>query len=247
MEPANDFYVYAYLRSKVSKYGRAGIPYYIGKGWGRRAFRTHSPIPIPNNRANIVLVSLGMSETDAHQLEMLLIHLHGRVDLGTGCLRNLTDGGEGVRGRFVPEEERKAISNRGKQRWASLSEEQKREWHEAIREGWAERTEEQKREYSETISEHRKVWHASLTEEQRREWHEKLKKGWERLPEDEKREWREALKKGHGRRTEEQKRELGQRMSQANQNRWANLTEAEKRDRREAQKKGWASHRGTEA
>jgi hypothetical protein len=157
MKITNDFYVYAYLRSKVSRFGPVSTPYYIGKGWGRRAFSTHYPIPLPKSQANIVLVSVGMSEIDAHQLEMFLIHFHGRIDLGTGCLRNLTDGGEGVRGRVVSERERKAISQQGKKRWANLTEQQKREWHESIRDGWAARTQEQGHEYSEKVSTHRKV------------------------------------------------------------------------------------------
>ena len=39
-----------------------------------------------------------MNEADAFQLEILLIYQYGRIDLGTGCLRNLTNGGDGVSG-----------------------------------------------------------------------------------------------------------------------------------------------------
>jgi len=57
-----------------------------------------------------------MNEADAFQAEMLLISLHGRVDLSTGCLRNLTDGGEENTRRVFTEESRRKISavHRGK-------------------------------------------------------------------------------------------------------------------------------------
>jgi hypothetical protein len=48
---------------------------------------------------------------DAEKLEVIrLIAFYGRIDNGTGCLRNLTDGGEGVTGRIQPEEERRRRS-----------------------------------------------------------------------------------------------------------------------------------------
>jgi len=240
-----DFYVYKYLRSKASEHGPAGGPYYIGKGWGRRAFRKEHGVHIPKDKANIVLLSAGMSEPDAHQLEMLLIHFFGRIDRLTGCLRNLTDGGDGVRGRVVPEEERQAISKRGKKRWGSLTENEEREWLQAIREGWAVRTEEQNREYSKTVSQAMTAWHASLSEDEKREWSEARREGLASLTDEEKRAWREALSEAHkeywASLTEEQKHERGQ----ATRERWASLTEDEKRKWGDAlsvaQKKRWAS------
>jgi hypothetical protein len=78
---------------------RIGSPYYIGKGQKNRAYAKKRHTPPPSDSNNIVFVSTEMSEPDAFQLEMLLIHLHGRIDKGTGCLRNFTDGGEGQSGR----------------------------------------------------------------------------------------------------------------------------------------------------
>ncbi len=80
----NDFYVYAYLRSRTSRHGPVGSPYYIGKGWGRRAFRKEHGVPVPKEKRNIIILSAGMSEPDAHQLEMLLIHRYVRIDLKRG-------------------------------------------------------------------------------------------------------------------------------------------------------------------
>ena len=39
-----------------------------------------------------------LSEAEAFESEIALIELFGRKDNGTGCLRNLTNGGEGVAG-----------------------------------------------------------------------------------------------------------------------------------------------------
>lgn len=114
-------YVYAYLRSSSSEHGEAGTPYYIGKGThGRgyyaRAFDTKHNINIPSDKNNVVILADTLQDNDSRQAEMLLIYLHGRIDTGTGCLRNLTDGGEGCAGRVVTEKTRAKISksNMGK-------------------------------------------------------------------------------------------------------------------------------------
>ena len=51
-----------------------------------------------------------MTEIDAFQVEILLIHLYGRISTGTGCLRNLTIGGEGTVGVSCSTETRQKIS-----------------------------------------------------------------------------------------------------------------------------------------
>ena len=99
------FYVYQYLRSNKSKYGEIGSPYYIGKGKENRAYDTHHTFYPPKDKLRIQILSKNMNEADAFQLEMLLIHLYGRIDLDSGCLRNKTDGGDGTSGRVVSTEE----------------------------------------------------------------------------------------------------------------------------------------------
>lgn len=89
------FYVYLYLRDKDSEHGPAGSPYYVGKGKDRRAYSPNHNARRPRDWNRIVFVAQNLSEKDAFQLEILLIHLHGRIDVGTGCLRNKTDGGDG--------------------------------------------------------------------------------------------------------------------------------------------------------
>jgi|ERR1035437_76239 hypothetical protein len=97
------FYTYLWLRED-------GTPYYVGKGKAQRAWRTGSP---PAER---VIVQEHISEDDAYTAECFLISHYGRIDLGTGCLRNYTDGGEGQSGRVVPEDVRKKLSEAGKGR-----------------------------------------------------------------------------------------------------------------------------------
>jgi len=92
------YYVYAYLRSKDSKTAKAGTPYYIGKGMGRRAYNKHGHIPSPKEKSNIVFLEVGLTESDSFILEIAFIVLYGRKDLKTGILLNATDGGEGARG-----------------------------------------------------------------------------------------------------------------------------------------------------
>lgn len=107
----NDFYVYMYLRSNNSKHGEKGSPYYVGKGRGNRVVSNNRKITHrPADPANIVYFATSLSEPDAHQLEMFLIHHFGRIDTGAGCLRNLTDGGEGQCGVVLSPERRAYLS-----------------------------------------------------------------------------------------------------------------------------------------
>jgi hypothetical protein len=114
----SDFYVYMYLRSNESNNGGIGSPYYVGKGHGMRAFDKNRRSKPPTDHKNIIFVSKNMSEVDAHQLEILLIFRYGRIDNKTGCLANLTDGGEGLRGHKQSAEtiEKRASKLRGKPR-----------------------------------------------------------------------------------------------------------------------------------
>ena len=89
----NTYYVYAYLRED-------GTPYYVGKGTGKRAWvHCKNDVihpPIAKNR--IVILETQLSNIGALALERRYIRWYGRKDLGTGILRNKTDGGEGATG-----------------------------------------------------------------------------------------------------------------------------------------------------
>lgn len=109
----NDFYVYAWTRPDT------GAVFYIGKG--RRARdsqpKTHNRIFI---RILDKLARLGLSpsvsrihewlsEADAFEMEKAEIRARGRINIGTGTLANLTDGGQGVSGRIVSDATRDKI------------------------------------------------------------------------------------------------------------------------------------------
>ena len=104
------FYVYAYIRSKDSKTAKAGTPYYIGKGSGTRASDRHS-CPVPKDHRNIIIMEQRLTDTGSLAIERRMIKWYGRVDNGSGVLRNRTDGGDGSSGLVVSEITRKKHKN----------------------------------------------------------------------------------------------------------------------------------------
>ena len=108
----NEFYTYAYLRED-------GTPYYIGKGKARRAFsRHHRSCPTPKDKSRIIFLKKNLTEAEALKHEVYMINVLGRKDLGTGILRNLTDGGEGITKttRTLSVEHKRKLSIAGKKR-----------------------------------------------------------------------------------------------------------------------------------
>ena len=105
MSSTTIYYVYAYLRSKDSKTAKAGTPYYIGKGKGRRAFADSCHVVKAGNNP-IVFLETNLSDTGALALERRMIKWYGRIDANTGILYNKTDGGDGAEGTIVSEETR---------------------------------------------------------------------------------------------------------------------------------------------
>jgi hypothetical protein len=83
-----NYYVYAYLRKDRT-------PYYIGKGTKRRLLSKDHKVKVPESN-RIIILKTNLTEDEAFSLERKLIAEYGRKDLGTGILRNMTDGGEGV-------------------------------------------------------------------------------------------------------------------------------------------------------
>jgi hypothetical protein len=101
MRPPKGYYVYVYIRTSDSSTAKAGTPYYVGKGKGRRAWGKHS-IRVPSDPSKILIVASELTELWALALERRLIRWYGRKDLGTGILCNLTDGGDGSSGAVMP-------------------------------------------------------------------------------------------------------------------------------------------------
>ena len=83
----NEYYTYAYLR-------KDGTPYYIGKGIGRRIGSTNRIFTPPSEERRVFLKQ-NLTEEEAFSHEIEMIKFYGRKDLGTGILRNGTNGGDG--------------------------------------------------------------------------------------------------------------------------------------------------------
>jgi hypothetical protein len=94
------FYTYLWLRED-------GTPYYVGKGKGNRAYKKHRVKCPPTER---IIIQEFECEDDAFFAEKFLIALYGRTDNATGCLSNLTDGGEGQAGVKYTEERRSKVA-----------------------------------------------------------------------------------------------------------------------------------------
>ena len=130
METLNRFYTYAYLREDRT-------PYYIGKGKENRVYKIHQKgISVPKDESRIIFLKQNLTEEDAFKHEIYMIAVLGRKDLGTGILRNRSDGGEGPSGAVKSEEykKNKSESMRGENNYnfgKSFSKEHKRKLSEA--------------------------------------------------------------------------------------------------------------------
>jgi len=122
------FYTYLWLRED-------GTPYYVGKGSGKRAFSNSGRILKRPKSRHMIIVQYWESEEKALEMEKWWISFWGRIDKGTGCLRNFTDGGEGIsglthsdvskqkmskahKGRLISEKAKSNMSESQKIRWA---------------------------------------------------------------------------------------------------------------------------------
>lgn len=111
-DPERVFYVYAWLRP-------CGTPFYIGKGKGHRYTMTArrnvifdrivAKIERSGRKPEVVIAHKFLTESEAFAIEMTEIARHGRINLRTGTLANLTDGGEGLSGAVFSQAHRDKI------------------------------------------------------------------------------------------------------------------------------------------
>jgi hypothetical protein len=91
-------------------------PFYIGKGHSKRAWNIGNRNFWWNNIVKkygleVKILYENLTENEAFNIEKQLITEYGRRDKNSGCLVNLTDGGEGVSGLIYTEEMKKRIYN----------------------------------------------------------------------------------------------------------------------------------------
>jgi hypothetical protein len=114
----NNYYVYGHYVSGSNE------PFYIGKGKENRAWVTQHRNFLWNevtteNDYEVRILQDNMNEQGALILETELIEKYGRIDLDTGILVNMTEGGNGSVGMLFTEEYRYKLSERAKIRWSS--------------------------------------------------------------------------------------------------------------------------------
>lgn len=173
MTERTDYYVYMYLRED-------GTPYYVGKGKDDRAYvkaNRRAKVP-PENR--IVFPYNNLTEKESLEKEMELIAKYGRKDIGTGILRNLTDGGDGASGaKRTPEQiERLRKSITGKKRTPEQIERMKKAVAKVADKKRQSLIEAHKRMSEETKKQRAEKWRNTLqnmSEEKRNQMIEKLR------------------------------------------------------------------------
>ena len=76
-----------------------------------RAYSQNHRINLPKCKDNIIILKYFTEEAAALSHEEYMIYVFGRKDIGTGILRNLTDGGDGPSGYVYTKEQRDRLSD----------------------------------------------------------------------------------------------------------------------------------------
>ncbi len=138
----NNFYIYIYLDSR--KFGRYCYedfsfffePFYIGKGKNKRIKNINGRNQFFKNKINkikkfklhpiVFKLYENLSEKASFEIEEKLIKEIGRIDLETGPLVNMTDGGEGCSGKILSDETKELISEKQRKWFLEIEKEFKK-------------------------------------------------------------------------------------------------------------------------
>jgi predicted XRE-type DNA-binding protein len=132
----NNFYIYIYLDPRKSgrylyeNFSFLYKPFYVGKGssgrckeikWSRNPHFKNKINSIKKLGLEPIIFKLyeNLDEYYSFEKEIELISEIGRIDLGTGPLVNMTDGGEGMSGHILSEDSKNKISNGNKNKYVS--------------------------------------------------------------------------------------------------------------------------------
>ena len=126
-------YVYRHIRLDKNE------PFYIGIGSDDRYYRANAKAHrnkvwkgiIKRTDYKVQIFIDGISYEEAKEKEIEFIKLYGRINLKTGTLCNLTDGGDGTIGQVFTQEHREKISKANKGR--KLSDEHRKNLRESGR------------------------------------------------------------------------------------------------------------------
>lgn len=105
------YYVYAHYRPNDN------IPFYIGKGFGKRAWWKYSrnkwwhSIVNKHGGFDVKILLDNLNECSSMCMEAMYINAYGRADQGKGPLVNMTDGGDGISGYKHTQETKEIIRN----------------------------------------------------------------------------------------------------------------------------------------
>jgi hypothetical protein len=126
-------YVYRHIRLDKNE------PFYIGIGTSKyynRAYRHKSRSDFWKRVANkggyeVEILMDNLTWEQACEKEKEFIKLYGRIDLKTGCLVNMTDGGDGAINAIISEKTRKSVAEANRRR--VFTDEQKEKMAERMR------------------------------------------------------------------------------------------------------------------
>jgi hypothetical protein len=173
------FYIYAHYKADDPN----GLPFYIGKGKGKRDQSKHrNPYwkNISNKHGFIVKrLAENLTEVEAWDLEKKLIAHYGRLYNNTGCLCNLSEGGEGASGVIHTEvtKQKWSKAKQGKTWEEIFGTEKAAEMREQRKLNAKNHSDETKRKISESKKgSHNPMWGKKLSVEQRKKLSD-LRKG----------------------------------------------------------------------